>query len=131
MYGCIQKVLSVFLKKKIKLRWKQSTNENPRRHDCRHEGWGHTCFIDKDSYFEIPSGPEAGSYWGCHGHLTPHVTTGDEVIISMTQGPMVLRFVDVRNCPDPGDMFFATLACVAYLKDYPKMTIGVSQCCTD
>ena len=100
-------------------RWPKHNNTNPRRHDCLSQCWGHTCRIDNDSKFNITDGPknERGTYFKCKGHLHPTVRLGDEVIIQFGKGPVVLQFVEVDNCPDPRDMYFATIASLGYLAD--------------
>lgn len=104
-------------------RWPKDKNDNPRRFDCRKNFWGHACRVDKNSYLEISNGPGAGSYWECSGHLYPAVRVGDEVIIILTKGAAVFRFVEVRNCSDPADMFFATIGALGYLDDVPERVI--------
>lgn len=103
-------------RKKTKSRW-SIDNQNPRRYDCRKEYWGHRCTIDNDTKFDITEGPDIGSYWKCDGHLSPCVHPGDEIIQKFQKGDVVLRVVEVENCNDPKDMFFATLKAIGYLRE--------------
>lgn len=56
------------------------------------------------------------------GHLTPYVHDGDLFGYEMGSGRIaVFQLVDVDNCRDPPDMFFATARDVGYL--YPDRAV--------
>jgi hypothetical protein len=101
-------------------RWDKPCSD-PRRHDCRWNGWGHSTNC-RDGFI-IKKGKDAGRYWHCSGHLYPRVRVGDEVIVMYTQGPAVMRFVKVENCRDPGDMFFGIVKEINYLANLEKKPV--------
>lgn len=109
---------------KKKSRWGKLVSD-PHRYDCTKETWGHTCNIDSKSKFDITDGPknERGTYYKCDGHLHPSVRVGDQVIISFEKGDVILTFVEVTNCRDPRDMYFATIGVLGYIKDVPELEI--------
>lgn len=104
--------------------------KDARRYDCTPDKccWGHTfCLNELDNnapgYFEILDGPERerGSYRKGHGFLSPPPRLGDEIVIELTGGPSLWFIVEIKNCLDPSDMFFATIAAIGYLyKVEPK-----------
>jgi|GEM_PF-2766990 len=86
------------------------------RHDCRRNGWGHSCSLDTNSRVFV-DGEDPLLTYRCSGHLHPQVKVGDEVIVPFGKGPVVCRFTEVRNCDDPADMYFGTARVMGYLKD--------------
>ncbi len=54
------------------------------------------------------------------GHFTPYIRNGDIFGYRMASGKIgIFRLIDVENCRDPRDMFFATAEDIGYAEDYP------------
>ena len=92
---------------------------------------------------ENPHVYSMGGYWGHHidwfgdnspddgkvyGHLPRLPELGDIVEVTMESGRvMEYRFIEVRYCADPRDMFFGTLR-PAVLKDDPNALVVCPEC---
>ncbi len=92
------------------LKWLKTEKDKKegRMYDLRHCGWGHNVEFDRDG-----SGKEPNTH-NVHGWLTPYVSKGDTFLFPATKGLAVWLFTDVKNCGDPGDMFFGTVGIIRY-----------------
>lgn len=79
-------------------------------HDTDNNMWGSSINIEKTKHDE----------WRVHGWKNPVICEGDVYSQNMTSGEKVLfKLINVENCRDPGDMFFADAEPIGYWKDLP------------
>ena len=107
------------IKKLFKSEYVVPTRHDSKRFDCRQNGWGHACHLER----EIEP-IENWKFWDVSGHLTPLPRYGDEVIKLMGSGKATLFvFTEIRPARNVRDMFFGKAVCIAYLEDLEKKEI--------
>ena len=85
-----------------------------RMYDLRKCFWSHSVVFVGEG--KIPMSQQV------HGWLTPYVKKGDMFLFPATKGLAVWVMIEVENCKDPRDMFFATVGIIRYAtkKDIAK-----------
>jgi len=78
-------------------------------------GWGNAINIDN-----WPESENEKQVVKVHGFKNPKPLVGDLLRIPMKSGKVLInRFVSVKNCGDPADMFFAEVAAWHYEGEEP------------
>ncbi len=78
-------------------------------HDFRNCCWGHAISFNGEG--KLPNSRKV------YGWASPTVNKGDTFLLEATKGLAVWMFIEVKNCDDPRDMFFATVGITRYATD--------------
>ena len=100
------------------VRWRKVASKGPPElYNCLKNEWGHAVHFDGKAIETISLDPE-GCFFKCHGHLTPMLRPGDEVLKMGGDGSgphsVILRFVEVCPKDDLRDMFDGIVCAIGY-----------------
>ncbi len=95
---------------------KEICTKEGRMYDLRRCCWGHSIGFDGEG--KAPHSRKV------HGWLTPCVSNGDTFLFPATKGLAVWLLMEVENCDDPKDMFFAAAGIIRYATDEDLKSIN-------
>jgi len=86
-----------------------------RMYDLRERYWGHSIKFNGNG--KLPNSHSV------YGFLTPSASNGDTFLFPATNGLAVWALLEVDNCDDPRDMFFAEAGVIRYATEDDLMKV--------